>query len=363
MITTFVAALTCALASPKPARADAAQLAEQYAAAIQRVNEDHARKPVANDEAELARKLPAAASQWIDALAHAPDSAATRTALARAADAALDLDRLADFETLRARLAELSPEDARSLGIALSRPRFVVRGRNGFAPEGLRALADVFDLVLDGYAELFGLVNFTKLPGKKLRLVAHLEPQITAPPHFAPEPPWHSEIDFPLVDAAKFSSPTADGKMLLYGLCHELGHVLAMWGDPRTEEDHHAWAHYTGLALVDHLAREHASEPALKDAHDVRWRSLELERKTLAESKTKAGVKDKDAVLALFAALHELVGPKTIGEALAALDAANECQRVNRVRYFRFEAFERALLATKAGKRERKAIELLFAGK
>jgi len=341
---------------------DPAKLARDYAAAVEAVNRAQADKPTAKSEEELAKKLPAAAAKLVGELATAPDTPAAREALASAALAALELDRIEDFELLRQRLAELDPAAARPVGIALSRQRFLALGRDGVEPAGLKALADAFELVLDAYQEVFGLSNFSKLQGKKLRLVAHLVPKIERPPHFAPQFPYHSEIDFPVVDAQALRSPTADGKFLFYGLCHELGHVLAMWGDRSNEEDRHAWAHYTGVTIVEHLTKTKGADPALKELKDARWRSLEAERKELAQKKVSPGPQDADTVLARFVALHDAVGPLAIGEALDALDRAGKHQRVNRVRYYAMRDFEAALLATKAGKAKKKAVEAAFAG-
>lgn len=349
------------LALVLPALSDPTRLARDYAAAIEEINAAHARKPVAKTEAELGKRLPAGAVKLIAELLGEKDSPTTRDALVTAAQAALDLDRVGDFEKLHDRLAELDAERAAALGIALSRPRFLVIGTNGMKPAGLTAIADVFDLVLDGYAEVFGLKEFSKLPGKKLRLRVHLEKQITAPPHFAPEFPYHSEIDFPVIDAEAFRSPTQDGKFLFYGLCHELGHVIAMWGDPKDEEDHHAWAHYTGVVLVEHLLGADKPAKVLAEVKDIRWRSATLERKRLDDAKLPPSGKDRDGVLARLFALHDAVGPSAIGEALNALDASGRHLLVNRVRYDSMHDFEAALLATRAGKGKRRQIEAAFA--
>jgi hypothetical protein len=351
----LAAAIGLAIAAQDPAA-----LAREYAAAVEAVNRAHAADPVCKDERELAKKLPSKAQKVPAALVKLGDAPAVRTALAAAANAALDLDRVDDFELLRGRLAALDAASAAAVGIVESRPRFVAIGTHGVQPAGLAAIADVLDLVLDAYRDVFGLEGFSKVPGKKLRLRVHLEPRITKPPHFAPQFPFHSEVDFPVVDATAFRSPTKDGQFLFYGLCHELGHVLAMWGDRSNEEDRHAWAHYTGIVLVEHLSAKRA--PPLQDVRDVRWRSLEFERKQLAAKKVAPGPKDADTVLARLVALHDAVGPKAIGEALAALDAAGEHQRVNRVRYYAMRDFQRALLATKAGRGAKKAVDAAFAG-
>src|SRR6185503_16022492 len=172
-------------------------------------------------------------------------------------------------------------ERARRLGIALSRPRFLIRGLGGLSAGYLERFADVLDAILDAYGEVYGFEEWSKVPGKKLRVRLHLEEKAAGAPHFAPQFEFHSEIDYPVEDGAAFRSPTAGGKFLFYGLCHELGHLIAMWGDAKREEDHHAWAHYTGVAIVEHLARGAKDRPALSGLADVRWRSLEIERKRL----------------------------------------------------------------------------------
>lgn len=339
---------------------DPERLARDFATAVAAVNKAHAEKPTAKNETELGNQLPKPVGKLVADLVKCADSPATRDSLRIAANAALDLDRQTDFTALRDRLRALDPVLASELGVALSRPRFLAIGTGGVEPEGLQELADALDLVLDAYRDVFGLENFSKVPGKKLRFHAQLVPKITKPPHFAPEFPFHSAIVFPVVDAKSFASPTRDGQFLFYGLCHELGHVIAMWGDTKNEEDRHAWAHYTGIVIVDHIAKAGKGPPCLDAVRDFRWRSIEIERNRLEAVGTKPGGTTTDAVLARFFALHDSVGPKALGEAIDALDRKDEHLLVNRVRYYSMARFQKALLATKAGKGEKKAIDAAF---
>jgi hypothetical protein len=155
----------------------------------------------------------------------------------------------------------------------------------------------------------------------------------------------------------QFASPTSKGHFLFYGLCHELGHVIAMWGDLKTMEDHHAWAHYTGVVIVEHLAQQAKDKPALQNMKDARWRSLALER-ALPANRVPPSVKDQPAVMALLIALHDSVGPKAIGAALNRLDEQNKEKRVNQVRYYSFADFQKALV--EAAPAQRDAIEKAF---
>jgi len=236
----------------------------------------------------------------------------------------------------------VAPDSAAKLGTALSRPRFIVRGIGALQEGYLASFADACEGVLRGYDEVFGFKEFSKVPGKKLRFRVHLEPEITKPPHFGPEFPWHSEIDFPVIDAPQFSSPTAKGQFLFYGLCHELGHVIAMWGDIRTMEDKHSWAHYTGVALVDYLSENAKDQPWITSLRDARWRSLKVER-ALPDVNVPPSTASYGGLMALWLALHDSIGPKQIGAALNQLDAKKQNRRVNYVRYYSLADFQRTL--------------------
>jgi hypothetical protein len=322
--------------------------ADPYVDEIRRVNEEHAKKPGTTREADLAKRVGRPARQALERLLKAAPPPADD--LVRCGEAALDLDLLEDFERVSARLDEAGRA---RLGAAVSRPRFIVRGF-GVDAAYLAEFAAVVDAVLDGYDAVFGFNEWSKVPGKKLRWRVHLEEKIVRPPHFAPQHPFHSEVDFPVVDPKAFSSPTSDGKFLFYGLCHELGHVIAMWGDRAKEEDHHAWAHYTGLAVVDHVTKAAAAQPFMKNVRDVRWRSLEKER---AAIKAKPSLDDRDGVMSALVALHDRVGPKAIAAAINDLDAEDKRLRINRVRYYTFRELRGALLKTVKEPAKRKAVE------
>jgi hypothetical protein len=334
------------------------QLAKAFTDAVRRVNEEHARKPAKTQEADLGRRLPKAAREALEQLLKLERTPGLDDALLACGEAALDLDLQGEFQRLRARLEGSSPEHASRLGTALSRPRFVLRGLGGLDEAYLRGFAEVLDAVLDAYDELFGFQEWSKVPGKKLRVRVHLEAKITRPPHFAPELPFHSEVDFPVADGTGFRSPTPDGKFLFYGLCHELGHVIAMWGDRSSEEDRHTWAHYTGVLLVEHLSAEAGSKPWLKDLRDAGWRSLAKERERLA--KTRPGTGSADEVMALWIALHDAVGPKAIGDAINLLDREDRRLRIRHVRYYKLRELRDGLLRAIKDPQKLKAIEGLL---
>ena len=198
-------------------------------------------------------------------------------------------------------------------------------------------------------------------PGEEIRVRIHLGPEITQPPHFAPEFQFHSEIDFPVIDPKELRSPTPKGQFLFYGLCHELGHLIAMWGNRNIQEDHHSWAHYTGVAIVERLGETAKDKAFMAGLCDAQWRSLSKEKEKLKDR--KPSLADADSVLTLLIALDESVGTKAIGAAINLLDAQGKGPRINHVRYYSMKDFKAALIQVVKDPKGKKAIATLFPDK
>lgn len=352
--------LACVLPLLAPAAGDEAhaRLAKTYVGAIHELDEKHARDPGKESEDELAKKLPKPALDALEQLLSEKSGPELAAALRQCLDASLDLARMDDFRRIRERLAVEERDGAAKLDTALARPRFLLRGVGGLDAKYLEGFADVLDGVLGAYDEVFGFREFSKVPGKRIRVRLRLVERIESPPHFAPEFPCHSEIDFPVVDAKELVSPTADGKFLFYGLCHELGHLVAMWDTNARKIDYHTWAHYCGVAVVEQLAQRKPAPKWLEKLRDVEWRSLAKERE--AGKQNTPALDSEKGMMATWIALHERVGPKAIGTAINQLDARGEGPRVNRVRYYDLALLKKALLATLKDKDKRKAVEELL---
>ncbi|MAG59152.1 MAG: hypothetical protein CMJ83_22935 [Planctomycetes bacterium] len=347
--------LPIAIAHAQPAR-----LAASYEKSVKKINDAHVRKPGKNSEDDLEKKDAGTRKRALDALLRSKLSPPRIDALVRCGEAALDLDLIADFKRIRKALLKGAPDQASKLGSAHSHKRFLLHGIGGLDEEYLAAFAEVFAAILEGYDEVFGFREWSKVPGKKLRVRIHLEEKITRPPHFAPQYPYHSEIDFPVIDAKRLYSPTRTGKFLFYGLCHELGHVIAMWGHRRLEEDHHAWAHYTGVVLVDHVTGKHAGKAWRKELRDQRWRSLDKER--TKHAKTKASLDDRSGVMKLLIELHDLVGPRAIGAAINWLDKKDRRLRINHVRYYTFKELRQSFEKTLKDRKRLAGVKKLLPG-
>lgn len=330
---------------------------ERFKGAVERINERHAAKPGEAREADLARQIPARERATLGNLLALKDGDAKRRLLVEYGRAAAELDLAAELARVEKALEKIDPEALAPdpFGRYISRERFLlhaVRVERKYAEQ----FAEALDGIFEAFDRTFGFSEFSKVPGKKVRVYLHGEPD-PKPPHFAPEFPYHSQIDYPvpLQHGADFTSPTRDGKFLFYGIGHELGHLLAMWGDRRTMEDHHAWAHYTGVAIVDACAKAKWA----RKLRDRQWRSLEKERKGLKDQDPSFA--SREGVLRLLIALHDLVGPQTIGAAFNHMEAKRMGHRINHVRYYWMKDFEQALLAVKPGRKKAKELKKLFA--
>ena len=332
--------------------------AERYVEAIAKINAAHVKNPRQTKEAELAKKIPRTVVVGLARLLKEKPSPDTAAALLQCGEAALDLAEMDHFRRVRSRLLETAPASAAELGDAVARDRFLVRGLGEFEKGYLEDFARITDAILDAYQEVFGFREWSKVPGKKIRLRVRLVEKITRPPHFAPQFPYHSEIDMPVINPTGLRSPTPQGQMMFYGLCHELGHLIAMWGDRRHMEDHHAWAHYTGVAIVEHMAKNEKYREVLANLRDVRWRSLSLERKKAKDR--EPSTKNREGVMSLLLRLHDTVGAEAIGAALNLMDEENKGHRINHVRYYGFDDFERALKKNAKDSETNRSIEEIF---
>ena len=353
-LSAFVLLTCCASAGVSPSM----KKAKTFSDAVREVNVKHAAAPGKAKEDDLGKSLPKDARRALESLLAEKDSKDLPPALLVAAGAAMELDLGKEFEEIRTRLAKADPAEAAKAGFLVSRPRFVALGRDGVTREYLEDFAVVFDGILDAYDRVFGFEEWSKVPGKKLRVLVHRVDAITRPPHFAPEFEFHSQIDFPVLPEERLTSPTPKGQFMLYGLCHELGHVVAMMDRGEAREDFHQWAHYTGVAVLEELSERKPAPEWMERMADVRWRSLSKERERLKD--VAPSLDGEDGVLKALVSLHDTLGPRSIGDAINLIDRRADRTRMNGVRYCTFREIRGALLEVVKDPEKRRSVETLL---
>jgi hypothetical protein len=113
------------------------------------------------------------------------------------------------------------------------------------------------------------------------------------------------------------------------------------------------------VAVVEHMANSPEYEDLLTSLRDARWRSLAAERED-PKNQVEPSLDNYAGVMALLIRLHDSAGPRAIGAALNQMDAGDAGRRVNRVRYYRFRDFEKALLEVVEGAEAKKQVQEIF---
>ena len=164
-----------------------------------------------------------------------------------------------------------------------------------------------------------------------MRLLIHVDPARSRPRlYFHPSPRYHSELRYEISSETQL---TLGGKQrIVYGFCHEFGHMVAMWGDRKTEDDKHAWAHYTGSLVVEAVYDE------LGNAPWPTWTAFQRRASGKARllrqiDGTTSGTGDYESILKLFHSLGEEFGTETYGQAWRLLAKKKRFRYTNRVAY------------------------------
>ena len=116
---------------------------------------------------------------------------------------------------------------------------------------------------------------------------------------------------------------------------------------------------YTGVVIVEHMAKDPKYTKLLEKRRDVRWRALSLEKRK-DENQVEPSTKDRPGVMSLLIKLHDAVGPKVIGEAMNLMDEKDAGSRINHVRYYGFDDLEKALKSVVNDTKKRSEISKIF---
>jgi hypothetical protein len=183
---------------------------------------------------------------------------------------------------------------------------------DGISAEQAAAIANVISAARDVYSREFAadmpgtiVCRVQCGPGHEMRLFNDGKDSVT--------------LSMPSAD--KLARPAKSGAFVLYGLCHELGH-LAMYRvlterDWMTGAAAEGWAHYAGSVVVDFVFKD-KGERAWSDPYDYRADG------TARLEKQLAGASASDVVRAAgkWKELEKIVGRKEVVRAFAAWQAA-----------------------------------------
>lgn len=342
-----------------PQRPVDSQLAE-LAKAIESLHRQALRSKAEWTEEDLRQKIPSRYLKLDARYLALKDSEAKARALAELALLYAELAWVERIRPLSEALRKIDAKLADRLGHFEESKHFLARVAGADA-KWAEAAVKLGEAAREGYLARFGFRDISKVPGKKIRIVIHLDPAIAQTRlYFHPTPLYHGEIRYEIPDE-KFLT-VSGGRRVVYGICHELGHMLAMWGDyfKKIEDDHHAWAHYTGCHVVEEVYERLGNSPwPTWTAFQRKASGLERLRKEVEG--VKPGKGSREGVLAILDAVGEDLGTKIYGEAFAWLEKQKRFRRINNVPYLWLKDLEEAL--TRVAPREKAArVREIFAG-
>lgn len=243
-----------------------------------------------------------------------------------------------DVARLEARIDEVSATDpaaAAGLGRFQESAHFLLRRVGLTEEEGARVLA-LMESAHRSIERRFGVARVSAVPDKKVHVHVIVDEDADTKLFTSPSGERFSLIVY-RGPRGSLRSPAHGGRPNVYGLCHELGHVLTGW-----EDDRHQWAHYVGSLVVDDVVAE-LGEDAWLDPYDAR---PEGTARLLSEIEGVAPGRDTDAGVArLFHDLGERLGTEAYGPALAWIRANREGEPFEAVRLYRLDDLRDALLA------------------
>ncbi len=246
-------------------------------------------------------------------------------------------ERAGEIGRARELLAGLSPEEAARIGAFAETEHFVVRHIGVPAP-ALAALERVLEAAHGSLTARFGVERLGAVPGRKVHVHVTIEEGASTELFTDPESAAFSRIVL-RGPASALAPPTSGGPHVVYGFCHELGHVLAGWTD-----DRHQWAHYVGSQVASDVDAA-LGEDVWPEPYDVN--GIEGLPRFLREIEGAEPSFGDDAAVARL--LHEIglhFGQDVFARALAWIREHREGEPFHAVRLYSLESDLRdALLA------------------
>jgi hypothetical protein len=240
-------------------------------------------------------------------------------------------------EDLLDSIARISKEDRASFGKVLVTDHVWVSYVN--VPDAYaRAVADLYECCHAILKDQFGMeAGFCVVPGRRLHvhILAEKEQSLKL---------WTSPAneEFPLVTNTMptwergLSPPEEGGPHVVYGYCHELGHVLMGWKDSR-----HQWAHYLGSVLVDEVA-DKLGDSVWPKPYDYYAEGMARFKKAI-QGKTPGRDTDEGAAR-IYYEVEKIFGRKIWGKALHWIRENREGETFNAIRLYCLDDLKEALL-------------------
>ena len=249
----------------------------------------------------------------------------------------LDLAELEeDVEEARKLATRLAEAKAGEGATAFEMSEHFFLRSDGVDEKARAALLKIMECAHDSLTTRFGFEKVSAVDGKRIHLRLSIAPGQKTTLFTSPGSPDYSLIVL-RGEKRALRAPTHGGPHVVYGFCHELGHVLMGW-----EDSEHQWAHYLGSYVTSDV-HEKLGDQGWVDPYD--YHSMEgLPRFEQGIENAEPGRGEAKAVAKLFDEIGKRFGQEIYGPATAWIRENREGKPFSAVRLYLLADLAAALI-------------------
>lgn len=231
-------------------------------------------------------------------------------------------------------IAKDAPEEADRMGRFHRTEHFLLR-ESGMDDVQVASLLNVMETAHAAIVKRFGFEQVGAVPGKRIHLRVTIDDGLGIKLFTNPGSGEFSQIVLRGPPRA-LRAPTHRGPHVVYGLCHEFGHVLIGWKDSE-----HQWAHYLGSVITSDVHAQ-LGDDGWWDPYD--YGTLEgLPRLQREMTGAKPGLGDKRRMASLFHEIGKRYGEDVYGKAVPWIRTNREGEPFRAVRLYEIADLRAAL--------------------
>ena len=231
-----------------------------------------------------------------------------------------------DVDAARAISAKLAEAKSEGEGTAFEISKHFFLRSDGVDQKARLALLEIMECAHESLTKRFRFTRVSAIRGKRIHLHLDIAPGNKTTLFTSPGSPDYSLIVL-RGEASALRAPTKGGPHVVYGFCHELGHVLMGW-----EDSEHQWAHYLGSYLTSDVYAK-LGDKGWSDPYD--YHTIEGLPRFLAEIEdVQPGTGDANSVAKLLEEIGKRFGQEILGPAAAWIIENREGKPFSSVRLY-----------------------------
>lgn len=199
------------------------------------------------------------------------------------------------------------------------------------------AVLNLCQAIHDAYKEKFGLEEISAVKGEKIRVRLEINPALKHNLWTNPASPKFSQICWNIPSENLLRPPGKGGPHIIYGFCHEFGHIVIGWKDCL-----HAWAHYTGSVIVEEIQKK-LGDKAWPEPYDYQaMEGLSRLKGEIESAQPELGT--ANGVAKIFYLVGEKYGTDIFGKALDKVKQSTDYEAFHSVKLYYLKDLKKALI-------------------